>query len=257
MPISKLNDHSLIKISGPDASKFLQGQLTCDVSKITPEQSSLGAHCNVKGRVMSLFRLFLFQADYYLLMPSAVTEAALASLKKYAMFSKVKLTLPTADIYGLQQASLALTYPAQHEAVSATDASCCIRIAGEQRFLLIDFADTLALEHNDDINAWHTADISNGLPRLYPETIGEFLPHYINLPQLGALSFTKGCYTGQEIIARMEHRGKIKQKMNFCQLPIDATPGEKIIFQATAIGRCVDALGQKQLIIQKIDTPSG
>jgi folate-binding Fe-S cluster repair protein YgfZ len=79
-------------ISGPDAKKFLQGQLTCNLDEITPTNSTLGAHCNPQGRVISLFRLFIFLDNYYLQMPREMIPIAQKALQKYAVFFKVKLS---------------------------------------------------------------------------------------------------------------------------------------------------------------------
>ncbi|MSP53113.1 MAG: folate-binding protein [Gammaproteobacteria bacterium] len=184
-----MNDLKRISVSGIDAEKFLQGQLCCDVRAITPGQSSLGAHCNAKGRVMSVFQISRHDDVFHLEMPSDVIEDAFIQLKKYAVFSNVKLDiLPSTN----------------------TDAN------------------------------WHQHNIEAGIPRLYPQTIGQFLPHYLNLVKLGAVSFTKGCYTGQEIIARMQHRGKLKQQMQHLEFDLMLTliPGETI----NDLGQVVDVV---------------
>jgi folate-binding protein YgfZ len=173
-------DLKIISVSGADAEKFLQGQLTCDVKAIADGQSCLGAHCNAKGRIMSLFRIARHHDAFQLEMPSDVIDVALAQLKKYALFSKnVELEI------------LPSTNPDTH---------------------------------------WHRHNLEAGVPRLYPQTIGEFLPHYINLVELGGVSFTKGCYTGQEIIARMQHRGTIKKHLKLVEFDLDTllTPGAMI-----------------------------
>src|SRR3990167_3633748 len=82
----------LLKVSGPDAKKLLQGQLTCDVEEVKHNESRLGAHCTPEGRVVSLFHLFLLQNDYYLLMPRSMVPIELKALKKYASFYKVELS---------------------------------------------------------------------------------------------------------------------------------------------------------------------
>ena len=82
-----LVDIGLIRISGKDAKQFLQGQLTCDLEEISVEQSRLGAHCDVKGRIIASFRLFFYQNDYYFLLQNSTLPLLLASLQKYAVFS--------------------------------------------------------------------------------------------------------------------------------------------------------------------------
>ena len=177
----------LIKISGVDAEKFLQGQLTCDVKTIasdaTTTQSCLGAHCNVKGRIVFTFRLFYSDGSYFLSLPKTQVEYAIQSLKKYAVFSKVSI-----------------------EDVSETVST----INPEQKI----------------------ADIEAGIAEIYPETREQFTPHELNYHQLGAISFDKGCYIGQEIVARMHYLGKLKSTLVLATLSTTTPPtrGEKIFY---------------------------
>src|SRR5579863_4135955 len=90
--------YGLLKVSGPDAKKFLQGQLTCNLEEVSDSQSRLGAHCNPQGRVLFLFRLFCFQNAYYLVMPREMPAIALRCLKKYAPFFKLELSEATQDV---------------------------------------------------------------------------------------------------------------------------------------------------------------
>lgn len=230
----------LITASGAATSTFLQGQLTCDVTKVNEKQSALGAHCDAKGRIQATFHLFKQQDDYYFLLPKSVAPHLLQCLKKYAVFSKVMLT----EI--------------------------------DSPELLDKFKHTLWSEDN-----WQLQDIRNGIPTIYPETIGAFTPHQINFQLINGISFNKGCYIGQEIIARMHYLGKLKQQMyrvsfSSNQLPI---PGTKVynsqkqeigtlINAATAINRDYEALVilqndaiketiylENQLILTLLDLP--
>lgn len=240
-----LSDYSLLQISGTDAAKFLQGQLTCDIEQINPELSSLGAHCNAKGRIMSFFRLFLRNDSYYLLMPTEVIADALIALKKYALFSKVKLDIIQANCFAVQTITKDLLLPTVDNTVINDDSITYIRIRGKTpRYFIIDFAKTMKLK-SMDTTQWHQLDIIAGIPRLYPNTIGAFLPHYLNLPALGAVSFQKGCYTGQEIIARMQHRGKLKQHMviRYLQTTKSLVPGTKCLdINQKNIGQIIDTV---------------
>lgn len=160
---SKNNLNGLLQISGQDAKRLLQGQLTCDLEQITADKGSFGAHCNPEGRIVSLFYVFLFQDSYYLLMPRSMVNITITVLKKYALFYK----------------SLSLT--------EVSDQLPTLKIFPH-------------LPHH--------------VPMIYPETSGKFLPHELNLHRTNAISFDKGCYTGQEIIARIHYRGKLKKR--FC-----------------------------------------
>ena len=192
----------LLKVSGIDAKKFLQGQLTCDVEEITSTKTALGAHCNPQGRVISLFRLFFYQDAYYLLMPVAMVPITMNALKKYAVFFKAELSDATKT--------------------------------------LADIAQHIALEKY--------SDIAKGIPAIYPETSGKFLPHDLNLPELNVVSFHKGCYTGQEIIARMHYKATLKNHLYHATIrALDPVlPGADIFFQADqtkkVVGTIVDAI---------------
>lgn len=199
-----LSSLGLIQVIGVDAEKFLQGQLTCDVREVNAQQYRLGAHCDPKGRVQATFRLFEHQEDYYFLLPKNVIPHLLQCLQKYAVFSKVKL-----------------------DEVNAPE-------------ILELFGQTLW----SDKSAWELQDILAGIPTIYPETIGEFTPHQINYQLINGVSFNKGCYTGQEIIARMHYLGKPKQQMYrvsfVCEHP--PTPGTKIYnSNAQKVGTLVTA----------------
>jgi len=192
----------LLKISGIDAKKFLQGQLTCNVDEVTETQSRLGAHCNPQGRVLFLFRLLYFQEAYYLILPPKMVMLALQALKKYAVFFKVTLS----------------------------DAS------NEKLVGLRDRA----------VQEWNYFDLTQGIPQVYPETSGLFLPHELNLHQLQGISWDKGCYTGQEIIARMQYRGKLKKHLYLAPIQTAGLPhpGKEVYYRQTegfrAAGLIVD-----------------
>lgn len=161
----KPTEYGLISIKGPEAKDFLQGQFSCDVDTVTPQHSTLGATCDLKGRIQSFFRLFFEDDCYYIRLPQSVLPSALAELKKYGALSNVEIQEATND----------------------------------------------TVLNTDFLSDWDA--IQSGIPEIYPETQGLFLPHYLTLPKLGAVSFAKGCYRGQEIVIRMEHKGNIKKTM--------------------------------------------
>ncbi len=187
-----LTSYGILALQGQDAEKFLQGQLTADVNTLSIGEGKLAAHCQPQGRVLSLFVLFRTSASYYLAMPKSIIPLALTALKKYAVFYKVTFSEPTNLLVGVSTQA--------NETVLANAV----------------LKPTLALSltheiHNaTDENAERSL-IQHGIPSLTPETSGQFLPHELNLIALNAVSFTKGCYTGQEIVARMEYRGTLKK----------------------------------------------
>ena len=209
-----LSTWGLIKISGEGALPFLQGQLTCNVEKIQTGSASLAAHCNPQGRVISLFYIFFFQEAYYLLLPRNLIDMTLKAFKKYAVFYRIAFTDITTSftLYGYQTAIL--PEPHEQDIVVAIDSA---------RYVVVS---QRSLSHTDlhSPEAWHLKNIEEGIPTLTPSTSGRFLPHELNLPLLNAVDFEKGCYTGQEIIARIHYRGKIKNKLYRAAIQSDAPP---------------------------------
>ncbi|OGT44620.1 MAG: hypothetical protein A3F42_03365 [Gammaproteobacteria bacterium RIFCSPHIGHO2_12_FULL_37_34] len=199
-----LTDNGVLKVSGTDAKKFLQGQLTCNMDEITTKESRLAAHCNREGRIISLFYLAYFQEAYYCVMPFSMIALTLAAFKKYAVFYNVSLTDVSEHFSVVGYVS---------EKAPAINNGFIIKIPSKNRYLYI--SDTISHHPTNhlSINSWRLLDIANGIPTIYPEISAVFLPHEINLIQLNAISFDKGCYTGQEIIARMHYRGKLKKQL--------------------------------------------
>lgn len=224
-----LTDYGLLKVGGQDAKKLLHGQLTCDVEKLNPGGSCMGAHCNPQGRILSLFYLFRMQDAYFLLMPRDMISIALAALKKYAVFYKTELS-DVSDHFVIEGMS-----HEDRDAISACSQSITLpspasrAITVSEKTGLDKPRDSL---NTIDQNAWKRLDIHDGIPAVYPQTSGKFLPQELNLTLLGAVSFEKGCYTGQEIIARMHYRGKLKTEL--CQAKIAEialpAPGSDIHF---------------------------
>ena len=210
----------LLKVSGPDAKKLLQGQLTCDVEEVKHNESRLGAHCTPEGRVVSLFHLFLLQNDYYLLMPRSMVPIELKALKKYASFYKVELSDASAHFSILGYAGSKLS-----EALLDTAISIPLNTKTPRYLIVGTHHDIESLRNNIENQItlitdeqWKCLNLSDGIPNIYPETSGKLLPHEIDLPKLNAINFNKGCYTGQEIIARMHYRGKLKNHLYLAQI---------------------------------------
>lgn len=226
-----LSHFGVIKVSGLDAAKFLQGQLTCDVNALQPGEQTLGAYCNIKGKVDSLFRLWRLKDDYYLRMPEGLIEPTLTELQKYAIFSKVTLQNVSNQICGFGIANQQLNFE------FATPELALLEITANHRYEI--FGPIKALEkawhycinhaNHVDPEVWEVLDIQAQLPELYPQTIGDFFPHDLNLATLNAVSFTKGCFRGQEIVARMQHRGKLKRGLyQFTSSDNGINPGAEI-----------------------------
>lgn len=244
MPDSSFSDLSNLKfiaLSGEKTATFLQGQLTCDVREITANQTRRAAHCNPKGRVLSTFRIFQRDENFYLSTPSSMCDFVIEQLKKYAVFSKVTLaednSLKAIGCVGKQIAlTLATLFnklpeePDQAVVYHKEDINfICIRVQSDSeapRFEIIGDLESInwlqelllkeyPLKTSD---FWRLLDIDLGIANIYPETRDLFIPQMLNYPALNAVSFKKGCYTGQEIIARTHYLGKTKRHLHTLRL---------------------------------------
>ena len=206
-----LSDYAVLKIDGKDAKKLLQGQLTCDIEKITATQASLAAHCNPKGRIISLFYLALLQDAYHLIMPRSLLPITQQSLKKYALFYSVMLKDESDHlmVMGYMGTPLHAIKDVIQISVEPTRSILVSPLTTIKKW-----SDSMAHCSNmTSMNDWQMLNIRQRLPIIYAATSGKVLPHEINLHKLNAISFEKGCYTGQEIIARMHYRGKLKNHL--------------------------------------------
>ncbi|NWF10705.1 folate-binding protein YgfZ [Pseudomonas salomonii] len=238
-----LTHEGVLAVRGSDAAKFLQGQLTCNLNYLSDTQASLGARCTQKGRMQSSFRILLQGDGVLLAMATELLEPQLADLKKYAVFSKSKLTDESAAWarFGLSNAdqtlaTFGLELPADTDSVVRTDTLIAIRVSVNRAELWVpaEHAETVGQQlasqlQQADLNAWLLGQIRAGIGQVMPQTRELFIPQMLNLQAVGGVSFKKGCYTGQEIVARMQYLGKLKRRLyrlslNAEQLPEPGTP---------------------------------
>ncbi|WP_439852608.1 CAF17-like 4Fe-4S cluster assembly/insertion protein YgfZ [Pseudomonas syringae] len=233
-----LSHEGVLAVRGVDASKFLQGQLTCNLGYLSESASSLGARCTQKGRMQSSFRI-VFEGDGCLLaMASELIEPQLLDLRKYAVFSKSKLTDESAAWvrFGLQDAdealvSLGLDLPQETGAVARASELIAIRVSPARAELWVragqadDITSRLAAQLTEgSLNDWLLGQIRAGIGQVFGSTREEFIPQMINLQAVGGVSFKKGCYTGQEIVARMQYLGKLKRRLYRLTLQAEQIP---------------------------------
>ena len=233
-----LSHEGVLAVRGADAGKFLQGQLTCNLNYLSDTQASLGARCTQKGRMQSSFRILLQGDGVLMAMATELLEPQLADLKKYAVFSKSKLTDESAawvrfgvDHGDAALGSLGLALPADTDSVARHDQLIAIRVSPDRAELWVsaDQADVVkgqlsALLAEGDLNQWLLGQIRAGIGQVMPGTRELFIPQMLNLQAVGGVSFKKGCYTGQEIVARMQYLGKLKRRLYRLKLEADALP---------------------------------
>ncbi|WP_159818594.1 tRNA-modifying protein YgfZ [Colwellia sp. 20A7] len=223
-----LNHYSAISLTGEEKSKYLQGQVTCDVTTSTEHSLLVGAHCDAKGKTFSVFRLLNRNDAHLLIQPKSSIESSIAELKKFGVFAKVDISeTKELAIFALVGDDAITTLknsfsriPDSLNPVVQSDTTTLVYIPGQKsRYLLIDSAPCLEniLEKTNlpvySNNIWNLLEISEGFVQLSGENSGEYVPQMLNLQAIHGISFTKGCYLGQETVARMQYLGKNKKAL--------------------------------------------
>ncbi|GAA4363513.1 folate-binding protein YgfZ [Kangiella marina] len=233
----ELGGFGVIEASGEDTLKLLQGQLTCDMNLIKDDQASLGGLCNVKGRLHSVFYVMKFEQNYLLILPKENLSHVIETLSKYAAFFQTELVDASKDyeLWGHTQKAPG-NHSAELEVLSITNHggiydlhlnslfNASILISRKER--ASELVNMLAGTTLADKNAWDYIELQAHIPMFKQESIEKHLPHSIGLHQVGGVSFDKGCYTGQEIVARMHYRGKLKTHSVLCSVESEAELNE-------------------------------
>jgi folate-binding protein YgfZ len=252
--IAKLNQLGCVTFSGPQATEYLQGQITVDVKKMHENAARIGAHCDFKGKTMSVFTAVLSSNVYHLIMRKSAIEKSLAEFKKYGVFSKVDIqqAVPEMSFFGISGKatldalkSLFAELNEQHLSVLSNEfgSAICINIS-TPRYILALNSDGLALFSKltnvatyQDENHWEAMDIIDGIPYIEAQTNNEFVPQMLNLQSVDGIDFDKGCYMGQETIARTKFLGRNKRASYILihqgvDASIELTPGDALEKQA-------------------------
>jgi folate-binding protein YgfZ len=216
----KLTHLSAILFTGADAGSFLHSQLSADVLGLADGDSTFACYCEPKGRVLALLLVQKINEDYYVIMSSALATAVTQRLAIYRMRSKVVIeVLDGYTISGMRDDE------ATDPVLSKTQA---IKIPGSAQWLVVATLDISADETVALQEEWRVSELSQGITWLNPDTSGEFLPQMLGFEALGAVNYRKGCYPGQEIVARTHYLGKVKRhprllncKLKNCPKPMD------------------------------------
>ncbi len=240
--ITDLSYLALIEVSGADKKSFLQGQLTNDINAISSSLSHLSGLCTPKGRLRALFSIFSQDDNLYLQLPQPLLEETLKRLKMFVMMSKVELTNVSDSIVKIgiagQQAIKNLkqngfSIPLEANMVTDNNGLTLIRLSGvTPRFECIGCIEKIqSLWEKLQTNAqlidtchWKLMDIEAGIPNVFFSSKEAFIPQMLNLQVLNGINFKKGCYTGQEVIARMQYLGKLKRQMYRVHCDTDELP---------------------------------
>jgi folate-binding protein YgfZ len=252
----------LIRFSGTEAQTFLHNQLTCDIGALASGSSTYGAYCTPKGRVLATFLLWRVGEDFFMQLPSSLREPIQKQLSKYILRAKVKATDVSSEWMlfgvagdgseGVVQRIVGAVPRALHDVAQAPGAMV-VKLPGDRYEIVAAKEKAQAVRESlaagtekSNLDYWDWLEIRAGIPTILPATREAFVPQMVNLDLIGGVSLTKGCYPGQEIVARMHYRGTLKQRVYLAnvggtQLP---EPGDKLYspdFGEQACGTIVNA----------------
>ena len=192
----------ILTISGEDAGELLQGQMTQDVRKLEDEKIHITSFCNVQGRVIASSFIQERNEQYDLILSSEIIDDLENHLQRYILRSKVLIEQSDEKTFGAYKSDI-------HD-----DSKECRSLKNDpKRVLTLSSQVPESIDNFITSEEWIRCDIENSIAIIYKESTEKFIPQMLNLDILDAVSFSKGCYTGQEVVARVQHRGKIKQRM--------------------------------------------
>ena len=239
-------EFSLLEISGQDSERLLQGQLTCDVTQLDDTAWAFGACCNAKGRMVANFMIARHDQTFVLRLPQAMLEPLKQHLGKYAVFYKVSLEAsPLIRAIGQGNSSVnAFQWNDGQPIFSFEDGR-------QEQWNTSDRQPELDNPLTD--RAWAKADIQAGIGWVMPESKEAWIPQHIGWHQLGGISFKKGCYTGQEVVARLQYLGKSKRQLVRIHSSdeVDLAPMSSVIHTESdkSVGELVSWIGTEGLAI--------
>lgn len=261
--IADLSHYGLIRARDEEAQDFLQNQFSNDVKRVAADRSQLSAYCNPKGRILAAFRLFLREDEYYLRLPAQILPATLQRLRMFILRSKVTLDDASEELvrFGFagsdapkRLADILSRVPAEPDAVRQEDGLTILRLPGpvpryefhgETEAVMALWRRLARQARPVGEECWRWLTIQAGIPEIGAGTVEEFVPQMVNLAALDGVSFKKGCYPGQEVVARMHYLGKLKRRMYLAHVEQPAPPAPGVpLFTASGepgVGKVVSA----------------
>lgn len=255
--LAPLDDLAVIEAYGTDVIGFLQGQLSHDLARLASRGSLLAGLHNPQGRVIALPRLLQAGSERVLLvLPVSLLEQVVARLSRYILRARARVTdarstWRVAGLAGPGAARHAAAWP--HMAMDGTGARVLVALPADAPLPTLPRAGEAA---------WQAADIAAGLPQVWEATSAQFVAQMLNLDLLDAISFDKGCYTGQEVIARAHYRGQVKRRMQrfATPSPMALEPGTRVHLADGRNAQVVSAVavedGQQFLAVTTLPAPA-
>lgn len=252
------SDYGILEFSGEDANHFLQGQLTNDINQVNESKSQLSGYCTPKGRLLALFRVFSLNNKYYLQCSKEILPRIQKRLQMFVMMSKVIIKDVSDEMLCIALSGKGYSDKLNQHLNSLPEFDNgflnskqinCINYAYSKDCYLCYSSDKnlidLCQSFGDQIqfsplNQWDYINIKAGIPAVVEDTMEAFIPQTINLHVLNAINFKKGCYTGQEVVARMQYLGNLKRLMyaiSFDNTAVQAKPGDKVYSPESSSGQ--------------------
>jgi folate-binding protein YgfZ len=269
--IMDLSYLGLIRVEGDDALSFLTAQFTNDLRGLQADRSQLSGYCNPQGRLIALMRIFRVGDDFFLQTPRSLVDGLIKRLRMFVLRAKVVLSdvseqwprigLAGSEVTSIGQAILDTALPPP-EGVTSAGAATLLHIPGPvPRYEVIApsaQAQTLwsrfaARGRIADDTVWQRVSLRGGIPEIEPATSQQFVPQMVNLELIGGVNFKKGCYPGQEIVARMQYLGKLKRRLYRARLAQDHAPqpGDDL-YQGG-----IDAEHKAGTVVNSVPSPQG
>ena len=249
--MNHLSHLSTLSFSGSDAKEFLQGQMTQDINTISDQSYKMTSILNPKGRIIVTGLIKEFKGNIFFIISKDLSEDCVQWLSRYILRSDVKISIEKNYIFGLnnENQKQLFKYDENQQQLNISQ----ISMDHSRYILLADDEASLKNKSIESINEseWILSDIKRGLPILSKESSEKYIPQMINLDLLEGISFSKGCYTGQEVVARVQHRGKIKQRMfhittesNKCEIEHQS----EIMHENSKVGSLVNSIMNKNIL---------
>lgn len=243
--IAPLSHLGVVEFSGADAEGFLHGQLSCDVKGTAPDSSTYGGYCSPKGRVLANFLLWRGESGLLMALPRDLLAAFRKRISRFVLRSKVAIADASSSLTLIgcagPQAGNALgkvyaRLPEQPRRVARDAGGSTVIRLDEDRFIIAappEAAGKIRQRLSESLRpvaqeVWQWLDVRGGIPWITAPTQEEFVPQMANLDLIGGVSFDKGCYPGQEIVARTRYLGKLKRRMFLANVAAAAAPGDRL-----------------------------
>jgi folate-binding protein YgfZ len=239
--LADLSQWGLIALSGEEAQTFLHGQVTNDLRNLVPERAVFAGYCSAKGRMLANFLVFRRGGELLLMLPESVREGVQKRLSMFIMRAKAKardaggewlrLGLSGTGSGTVLAEEMGLAPAGEIMAVAHGDSAFAVRLGGDRFDIFVApeqapsaWARLAAKARSVGAGAWDWLMVDSGVPA----TQDQFVPQMANMVELNGISFNKGCYPGQEIVARSQYLGKQKRRMYLAHVEAEAKPGEAV-----------------------------